>query len=47
MKNLDGDLDSIIANDNVFEAGTPVTVRILPTDKGFKSHGCGMWKKTA
>lgn len=35
-----GSLSDILANEN--PAG-PTLVTIAPTDKGFKSHGCGTW----
>jgi hypothetical protein len=43
-KNFSGDLNSIIANENV-DAGARATVTIKLTDKGFKSSGCGTWKR--
>jgi hypothetical protein len=39
-KNLDGDLDSIIANDNI---KGPTTVRISSTDAAFKTDRCATW----
>lgn len=42
--NLDGDLDSIIANDNI---KGPTTVRISSTDAAFKTDGCASWVLTA
>ena len=38
-----GTLNSIIANDNVFDASTIVTVR--SSDKGFHASGCGTWER--
>jgi hypothetical protein len=43
-KNFTGNLESIIANDNV-SAGTRATVTLKSTDKGFKSSGCGTWRR--
>lgn len=43
QKSFGGGVDSIIANDN-HSAGEPVIVTIAPTDKGFKTSGCGTWK---
>lgn len=37
---LDGTLDSIIANDNI---KGPTTVRISSTDAAFKTDGCAPW----
>ena len=37
---LTGDTSAIISNDN---PSGPVTVTIDPSDKGFKSSGCGTW----
>jgi hypothetical protein len=42
-KNAEGDLDSILANDNV-EAGAHVVLTIRKTDKSFKTNDCGDWK---
>jgi hypothetical protein len=39
-RNLDGDLDSIIANDNI---RGPATVRISSTDAAFKTDRCATW----
>jgi hypothetical protein len=41
-KNASGSFDSIIANDN---GGGQRVVYIRPTDKAFKSSGCGTWKR--
>lgn len=38
-----GGVDAIIAND--FARGGQVVVTILATDKGFKTSGCGTWRK--
>jgi hypothetical protein len=43
-KNLTGDSDSIIANDNV-NPGARATVTIKSADKAFKASGCGTWKR--
>jgi hypothetical protein len=40
----DGSIDSIIAND-LAQPGSKVTVTIKPTDKAFKTDGCGTWHK--
>jgi len=40
---LTGNSNSIIANDT---PTGPVTVPIAPTDKGFKTAGCGTWKQS-
>ncbi|MFI6681852.1 hypothetical protein [Kribbella sp. NPDC050470] len=42
LKNLDGDLDAIIAN-NISDG--PQTVVIKKTDKGFETNRCGTWTK--
>jgi hypothetical protein len=41
---LDGELSSVIANDDV--APGPLTVTVKSTDRGFKSQGCGTWTLT-
>jgi uncharacterized protein (DUF2141 family) len=41
-RNAEGDLDSILANDNVAPGGH-VIVTIAPSDKAFTSTGCGDW----
>lgn len=41
-RDLDGGLNSIIANDNT---QGPTTVKIASTDKGFKTSGCKAWVK--
>lgn len=43
QKSFGGGVDAIIANGNQ-GAGEPVIVTIAPTDKGFKTSGCGTWK---
>lgn len=43
LKNFDGAFDGIIAN-GLGSADEPVIVTIKPTDKGFKTNGCGMWR---
>jgi hypothetical protein len=43
-KDLNGDMGSILANDNVHSGGH-ATVTIKTTDKGFKTSGCGTWSK--
>lgn len=40
LKGFSGDLDDIIANNTT---GDPSVVTILPTDKGFRTDGCGTW----
>jgi hypothetical protein len=45
-KDVSGDFDSIIANANS-KSGTPVVVKILKSDAGFTSNGCGTWTKSA
>lgn len=42
LRNLEGDLDSIIAN-NIGDG--PQTVTIRKSDKGFETNRCGTWKK--
>jgi len=42
LSSLDGDFDSIIANEY---ADGPQTVTIKKSDKGFKSSNCGEWVK--
>jgi len=42
MSNLDGDLDSIIAN-NLSDG--PQTMTIKKSDKAFMTQGCGEWRK--
>lgn len=44
QKAFGGGIDAIIANDN-HNPGEPVIVTIAPTDKGFKTSGCGTWKQ--
>lgn len=44
-KSLDGSFDSVITNDNV-NAGGHASVTIRSTDKGFKSDGCGTWRRS-
>jgi hypothetical protein len=44
LKNLDGDFDSIIANEF---ANGPQTVTIKKSDKGFKSSNCGDWTRVS
>lgn len=44
MRNLAGGFDAILANDNV-DAGARATATIKSSDKGFKSSGCGTWKR--
>ncbi len=41
MSGFSGDFDEIIANE--IGSGAHLVVDILPTDKGFKSNGCGTW----
>jgi len=43
LKDLSGGFEAIIANEN-HGKGEPVIVTIAPTDKGFKTQGCGTWK---
>lgn len=45
LKTLGGQFGDIIANDNA-SAGEPVIVSIAKTDKGFKTTGCGTWRKS-
>jgi hypothetical protein len=40
LRSFDGRLGAILAKDNPVG---PALVTILPTDKGFDSHGCGTW----
>jgi hypothetical protein len=40
-KDLEGNVDSILANGGL--NGGQQIVEILPTDKAFKTHGCGTW----
>ena len=42
MADFTGGLHSIIANNNT---DARAIVRIAPTDRGFKSHGCGTWTR--
>jgi hypothetical protein len=42
MRDFEGGLNSIIANES--PAGS-TTVTIKSGDKGFKTHGCGTWKR--
>ncbi|HEU5160514.1 MAG TPA: DUF4190 domain-containing protein [Streptosporangiaceae bacterium] len=42
LRNLSGDLDSILANGN---PTGPTTVTIRSTDKGFETTGCDDWQK--
>lgn len=42
LSDLSGDLDGILANDNV-SPGAQALVEILPTDEAFESSGCGQW----
>lgn len=42
LSNFQGDLESIIANDNV---DGPTIVQIAPSDRGFESTRCGSWEK--
>jgi hypothetical protein len=44
LKNLDGDLDAILAN-NLSDG--PQTVTIKKTDKGFETSNCVAWRKVA
>lgn len=46
QRSLSGEMGDIITNDNT-SPGQQVIVKILPTDKGFKSKGCGFWSQTA
>ena len=45
LKALGGQFSDIVANDNA-DAGAPVIVTIAKTDKGFKTTGCGTWRKS-
>ncbi len=45
LKTLGGQFSDIIANDNA-NPGEPVIVSIAKTDKGFKTTGCGTWRKS-
>lgn len=45
LKAADGELSSIIANDNS-SAGAQSLVTIKPSDKYFETRGCGTWKLT-
>lgn len=40
LRDFDGDLESIIANENTDD---PAVVTILKTDRGFESNDCGTW----
>jgi len=42
LKDFTGSMHSILANNNTDD---PAIVRILPSDKGFQSNGCGYWEK--
>jgi len=44
-KDFSGGFEAIIANGDG-KAGAPVKVTIAPTDKGFKTQGCGTWTKS-
>lgn len=44
LSSLDGDFNSIIANDNLFEVGTPGILTVKATDKGVKVSGDCEWK---
>jgi hypothetical protein len=43
LSDLSGDLDAILANDNV-SGGAQALVEILATDEAFESSGCGRWQ---
>lgn len=45
QRDLSGSIEAILANDN-HKVGEPVSVEIAATDKGFKTQGCGEWKKS-
>jgi len=40
LKGFSGELDDVIANNT---SGDPSVVTIAPTDKGFRTSGCGTW----
>jgi hypothetical protein len=42
LSGFSGDISDILANNNV---SAPTIVTISSSDKGFKSQGCGTWKK--
>jgi hypothetical protein len=42
LSSFNGSLSAILANDFTY---TSAVVRILPTDVGFTSSGCGTWTK--
>jgi hypothetical protein len=44
LKNLEGSVDSIIAN-GIGKPGEKVTVTIKAADKAFQTDGCGDWAK--
>lgn len=43
LADLSGDLDAILANENV-SSGAQALVEVLPTDEAFESSGCGRWQ---
>lgn len=43
-KNLNGDLSGVLVNDNI-AAGKTGTVTIKATDAGFRTDGCGTWRR--
>ena len=43
LSDLSGDLDAILANENV-SGGAQALVEILPGDEAFESSGCGRWQ---
>jgi len=45
LKTLGGQFSDIIANENA-NPGEPVIVSIAKSDKGFKTTGCGTWRKS-
>jgi hypothetical protein len=44
-KDLEGNVGSILANGGL--SGGQQIVQILPTDKAFKTHGCGTWTRAS
>lgn len=44
LKGTSGSLDDVIANDTV-AVGAQALVTIEPSDKAFKTQGCGSWEK--
>ena len=45
LSGFSGNLEDIIASDEITTSGSPVVVTIEPSDAGFHSTGCGEWTK--